>query len=281
MQLDITDSLVKAFIEQVDTDAATPDDTDTDADDDDKSHLSFSILPMVPRNERQSSLDFNQQATISKTQAASTGAGGIIDLEKESLRQEVEQLRDILRITSLELAHKDEHKKEVEQAQQDRLKQSEEANATLKQELLECQQENEELVHDVMDASHIAEDLKNGMSFQEEALRNLAKRNKEMERQRDEYADEVIANGDLEIMQHIMEELQQRAKKSMAAVVADNEELHKRLKNANRERDEIERRMAVMQQKMSEQRHKMSTSSMTFASSLKPFFVTLHTGSPI
>ena len=177
------------------------------------------------------------------------------DVEKESLRKEVKQLRNALRLTTEKLAETDDaFALELEQERALRRK-LEERCQFMSHEIEECRMENSELVNELLDVTNQADELRNKLRHQEEIIRKLGKSIIDVQKERDEMADELIASNkeDDDLHKIEMTLIKKLAQKQLLAVKSDKEELQERLICVTHERDELERRFSYLGNRLDQQ----------------------------
>jgi hypothetical protein len=201
------------------------------------------------------------------------------DVEKESLRQEVEQLREALRLTTMELSAMNDTVKELKEDQFLRLEECQ----ILQQNMDQCQAEGEEMLNDLLDSTACVDDLKQKLALKEEAFNKLEESHHKVNQERDELVDEIctshVENGDLFDMQEKMEQLQQRARHNTERQAAEITELQLRLQGVSREQEDFENRIAILQQHSIKQRRAFRRASVAAAAGSNRSGVALRTRS--
>jgi hypothetical protein len=189
----------------------------------------------------------------------------LFDVEKQSLRQEVEQLREALRLTTMELsAAMNDKEKELQEERVLRLELKRECQI-LKRYFDQCQAEGEEMLNDLLDSTVCLDDLKQKLELEEEAFNQLEESYHKVNQERDEIVDEMcvshVENGDLFDMQEKMEQLQMRASHNNQRQAAEIAVLQQRLEGVSREYEELETQNAILQQQLIKQRRAFRRSS--------------------
>jgi myosin heavy subunit len=155
------------------------------------------------------------------------------DMEMQSLRQEVEQLREALRLTTMELSAMHDKEKELQEERVLRLELKGECQ-NLKRNLDQCQAEGEEMLNDLLDSAVWVDDLKQKLALKEEAFNQLEESYNTVNQERDRSVDETCTshvenNDDVFDRKEKMEELQQHARhgteKQAEGVPREQEEL--------------------------------------------------------
>jgi hypothetical protein len=173
------------------------------------------------------------------------------DMEMQSLRQEVEQLRETLRLTTIELSAMHDKEKELQEERVLRLELKGECQ-NLKRNLEQYQAEGEEMLNDLLDSTVCVDYLKQKLVLKEEAVNQLEESYNKVNQERDEIVDEMcvshVENGDLFYMREKMEHLQQQARHDSQRQAAEIAELQQRLERVSREQEEVEKRNAILKQ---------------------------------
>jgi chromosome segregation ATPase len=130
----------------------------------------------------------NQRSFQSTDNISTTIRHEFRDVEKQSLRQEVEQLREALRLTTMELSAMSDKEKELQEGRVLRLALKRECQ-NLKRNLEQYQAEGEEMLNDLLDATACVDDLKQKLTLKEEAFNQLKKSYHKVTQERDEIVD--------------------------------------------------------------------------------------------
>jgi chromosome segregation ATPase len=172
------------------------------------------------------------------------------DVEKQSLRHEVEQLREALRCTTMELSAMHDKEKELQEERVSRLELKGECQH-LKRNLEQYQAENEEMLNDLLDSTVFQDDLTQKLALKEEAFNKPEESHHKVNQERDELVDKMctfyVENGDLFYMQEKMEHLKKRARHDTLRQAAEIAELQQRLEGVSREQEELGKRNAILQ----------------------------------
>jgi len=111
------------------------------------------------------------------------------------------------------------------------------------------------LVNELLDVTNQADELRNKLRHQEEIIRKLGKSIIDVQKERDEMADELIASNkeDDDLHKIEMTLIKKLAQKQLLAVKSDKEELQERLICVTHERDELERRFSYLGNRLDQQ----------------------------
>lgn len=165
-------------------------------------------------------------------------------IEIDSLRAEVQQLREALRLTTDELAATTDRSGLQLEHEVQRFQKIEEELRCLQLEHDLCKKENEELVNDLLDSAQQIEGLNVSLSFKNSAIEQLQRVNEKLQAERDEMAEDLCAtlegDEDVKTINAKLENVQRQAKKIFAKCQTEKEELEAKVKELTEERDALD-----------------------------------------